>query len=83
MAFEAGVLDVAPETSCMLKGRLQPGRMFLVDTEQGRIVDDEEIKQRVATEQTVSAVARPSTWSTSNDLPAPRLMRRHPITTRC
>ncbi len=36
-------------TSCS-KGRLQPGRMFLVDTEQGRIVADEEIKQKIATE---------------------------------
>ena len=35
----------------MRKGRLQPGRMFLVDTEQGRIIDDEEIKRTVATEQ--------------------------------
>ena len=31
-------------------GRLQPGRMFLVDTEAGRIVDDEELKQQIATE---------------------------------
>ena len=36
------------------KGRLQPGRMFLVDTEQGRIVDDEEIKRTIASEQSVS-----------------------------
>ena len=39
-----------PTTSCT-KGRLQPGRMFLVDTEQGRIVDDEEIKRTIATER--------------------------------
>ena len=35
----------------MQKGRLQPGRMFLVDTEQGRIIDDEEIKRTIATQQ--------------------------------
>ena len=35
----------------LLKGRLQPGRMFLVDTEQGRIVDDEEIKRAIANER--------------------------------
>ncbi len=35
----------------MSKGRLQPGRMFLVDLEQGRIIADEEIKQKIATEQ--------------------------------
>ncbi|MBL8266660.1 glutamate synthase large subunit [Steroidobacter sp.] len=50
MASEAGVLDIAPE-NILLKGRLQPGRMFLVDTEQGRIVEDEEIKKAVTTER--------------------------------
>jgi glutamate synthase (ferredoxin) len=49
MASEAGVLDLPPE-QIVQKGRLQPGRMFLVDTEQGRIIDDEEIKRSVATE---------------------------------
>ena len=49
MASEAGVLDVPPE-DIVQKGRLQPGRMFLVDTEQGRIIDDEEIKRTVVTE---------------------------------
>lgn len=43
MASEAGVLDVEPE-NVALKGRLQPGKIFLVDTEQGRIIDDKEIK---------------------------------------
>jgi len=50
MASEAGVLDVPPE-DVVRKGRLQPGRMFLVDTEQGRIIEDEEIKQKVASER--------------------------------
>ncbi|HUN27830.1 MAG TPA: glutamate synthase large subunit [Steroidobacteraceae bacterium] len=50
MASEAGVLEVPPQ-SVLRKGRLQPGRMFLVDTEQGRIVEDEEIKQQVAGER--------------------------------
>jgi len=50
MASEVGVLDVPPER-VLQKGRLQPGRMFLVDTEEGRIVADEEIKQKIATEQ--------------------------------
>jgi glutamate synthase (ferredoxin) len=43
MASETGVLPVKPE-DVRIKGRLQPGRMFLVDTEQGRIVSDDEIK---------------------------------------
>ncbi|MCZ6891636.1 MAG: glutamate synthase subunit alpha, partial [Chloroflexi bacterium] len=47
MASEVGVLDVAPE-DVVYKGRIQPGRMFLVDTAEGRIVDDEEIKAEMA-----------------------------------
>ncbi|MCX6977927.1 MAG: glutamate synthase large subunit, partial [Verrucomicrobia bacterium] len=50
MASEAGVLPIAPERIA-IKGRLQPGRMFLVDMEQGRIVADDEIKSRIASEQ--------------------------------
>ncbi|MEZ5565334.1 MAG: glutamate synthase large subunit [Gammaproteobacteria bacterium] len=50
MASEAGVLDIPPE-NVLRKGRLQPGKMFLVDTEEGRIVDDEEIKRQVANER--------------------------------
>ncbi|MFP4372786.1 MAG: glutamate synthase large subunit [Spirochaetaceae bacterium] len=47
MASEVGVLDIPPE-KVKLKGRLQPGRMFLVDFEQGRIVDDDELKDIIA-----------------------------------
>jgi glutamate synthase (NADPH) large chain len=47
LASETGVLPVKPE-DVRSKGRLQPGRMFLVDTVEGRIVPDEEIKQRLA-----------------------------------
>jgi glutamate synthase domain-containing protein 2/glutamate synthase domain-containing protein 1/glutamate synthase domain-containing protein 3 len=50
MASEAGVLDLPPER-ILRKGRLQPGRMFLVDTEEGRIVEDEEIKAKIASER--------------------------------
>ncbi len=49
LASEVGVLDVAPER-VVRKGRLQPGRMFLVDTEQHRIVSDDEIKAELAAE---------------------------------
>ncbi|HXH59595.1 glutamate synthase large subunit [Iamia sp.] len=49
MASEVGVLDIDPAT-IVSRGRLQPGRMFLVDTEQGRIVGDEEIKSTLAGE---------------------------------
>lgn len=47
MASEVGVLDIEP-SNVAYKGRLQPGRMFLVDFEQGRIIDDEELKADVA-----------------------------------
>ncbi len=50
MASETGVLDIPPE-NVALKGRLQPGRMFLVDTSLGRIVQDEEIKASMAARQ--------------------------------
>jgi glutamate synthase (ferredoxin) len=50
MASEAGVLPIEPERVA-LKGRLQPGRMFLVNMKEGRIVADEEIKQSIVTAQ--------------------------------
>ncbi len=49
MASESGVLDIPPQ-DIVSKGRLQPGRVFLVDTEQGRIIEDEEIKAQLANE---------------------------------
>ena len=50
MASEAGVLDTPPE-NVLQKGRLQPGRMFLVDTAEGRIIEDEEIKGKIVSER--------------------------------
>ena len=47
LSSEAGVLDIAQDT-IVEKGRLAPGRMFLVDTAAGRIIDDEEIKAELA-----------------------------------
>ena len=47
MASEVGVLDVPPER-ILLKERLHPGRIFLIDTKQGRIVADDEIKRDLA-----------------------------------
>ncbi len=49
LASEVGVLDVPPE-EIAFKGRLAPGRMLLVDTQQGRIIHDEEIKSTMAGE---------------------------------
>ncbi|HVA76799.1 MAG TPA: glutamate synthase large subunit [Candidatus Binataceae bacterium] len=69
MASETGVLDIPPEQVAS-KGRLQPGRMFLVDTALGRIVQDEEIKEGFAARQPYR------TWLDENllkleELPAP------------
>ena len=71
MASEVGVLDIPP-ADILSKGRLQPGRMFLVDTGAGRIVDDEELKQQIATEHPYSQ------WLKDNvvrleELPSPPL----------
>ncbi len=81
MASEAGVLPVAPE-NVLLKGRLQPGRMFLVDMKEGRIIADEELKQRCAG-------AHPyQQWLDANhvllgNLPESPKVEATDITTRC
>jgi glutamate synthase domain-containing protein 2/glutamate synthase domain-containing protein 1/glutamate synthase domain-containing protein 3 len=71
MASETGVLEVEPQ-NVRYKGRLQPGRMFLVDIEKGRIVDDHEIKAEIAAAQPYRQ------WLTQNlitfdNLPQPEL----------
>jgi glutamate synthase (NADPH/NADH) large chain len=50
MASEVGVLSIPPE-NILLKGRLQPGKMFLIDTREGRIIDDAELKHKIAGER--------------------------------
>ncbi|MGA9508589.1 MAG: glutamate synthase large subunit [Candidatus Sulfotelmatobacter sp.] len=74
MASEAGVLDVAPE-KVKMKGRLQPGKMFLVDTVEGRIVSDKEIKSRLASQQPYADWLKEN-QITINHLPEPS--RTHP-----
>ena len=74
MASEAGVLPVRPE-NVKFKGRLQPGKMLLADLSEGRIVPDEEIKQKLASRKPYGQ------WLKENqvnlhDLPAPS--RWHP-----
>src|SRR6476646_10344996 len=49
-ASEAGVIDV-PSAEIVAKGRLQPGKMFLIDTAQGRIVSDDEIKEGLSKQE--------------------------------
>ena len=50
LSSETGVLPVKPE-NVKMKGRLQPGKMFLIDLEQGRIVSDNEVKDQLASRQ--------------------------------
>ncbi|HDZ77068.1 MAG TPA: glutamate synthase subunit alpha, partial [Candidatus Omnitrophica bacterium] len=74
MASEVGVLDIAP-VDILLSGRLEPGKMFFIDTEKGCIVDDETIKEEMAN-------ARPyKQWLSDNvvkleDLPAPKTIAK-------
>ena len=49
LSSEVGVLDIAPE-EILYKDRLRPGRMLLVDTKEGRIISDEEVKALIAAE---------------------------------
>ncbi|MDF2884415.1 MAG: gltB [Clostridiaceae bacterium] len=50
LASEAGVIGIKPE-DVVVKGRVQPGKMFLVDTKQGRIISDEELKKEICLSQ--------------------------------
>ena len=51
MASEVGVLNNIPPENILMKGRLQPGKMFLIDTREGRIIDDGELKHSIAGEK--------------------------------
>jgi glutamate synthase domain-containing protein 2/glutamate synthase domain-containing protein 1/glutamate synthase domain-containing protein 3 len=82
LASETGVLD-EPAENVLRKGRLQPGHLFLVDLERGRIVEDEEIKREVAGRQPYG------TWFADgvvhlSDLPErpPRVPRVEPLRSR-
>jgi glutamate synthase domain-containing protein 2/glutamate synthase domain-containing protein 1/glutamate synthase domain-containing protein 3 len=73
LASEAGVLDV-PAGNIKQKGRLQPGKMFLVDTIEGRIVSDREFKRRLAIRQPYAEWLRQ--WQiTLDQLPEPARVR--------
>jgi glutamate synthase (ferredoxin) len=69
MASEVGVLDI-PAENILEKGRLQPGRMFLVDTSQGRIVGDEEIKKEISSAHPYGQWLKDN-MITMGDLPKP------------
>ena len=50
MSSEIGVLDIDPE-DVIQHGRLEPGKMFLVDMNEGRIIEDEEVKKAIVTKR--------------------------------
>jgi glutamate synthase (NADPH) large chain len=75
MASETGVLWIDP-ASIVKKGRLHPGKMFVVDMEQGRIISDEELKQSICAQQPYAD------WLHQNkirleELPEPRVAFTH------
>jgi glutamate synthase (ferredoxin) len=74
MASEVGVLDLSPE-DIVLKERLHPGRIFLVDTAQGRIISDEEIKRELAAAQPYGRWVAENLVDI-NDLPTPPYLPR-------
>lgn len=69
MASEVGVLQVDP-ANVKEKGRLQPGRMFLVDFEQGRLIPDDEVKKDIATRRDYAG------WLTKNRVELKSLPRK-------
>lgn len=75
MASETGVLPIDPAI-IKEKGRLQPGKMFVVDMEQGRIISDEELKQQICSQKPYAE------WLNKykirlEELPEPRVMFTH------
>ncbi len=82
MASETGVLPIKPE-DIEMKGRLQPGRMLLVDLQQGRIVPDSEIKHQLSSRQPYGEWIKEN-QITLNALPEPpRVMESDHDTIRC
>ena len=75
MASETGVLPIAPSL-IKEKGRLQPGKMFVVDMEQGKIISDEDLKQSICSQKPYAE------WLNKykirlEELPEPRVMFTH------
>ncbi|KAI0687133.1 NADPH-dependent glutamate synthase [Cytidiella melzeri] len=68
-ASEVGAIYIPPEL-VVSKGRLKPGRMLLVDTEEGRIVDDKELKRNTARKQNFAS------WIEGNMLEVPNIVKR-------
>lgn len=76
MASESGVIDVEPD-NVVLRGRLQPGRIFVADLEEGRIITDDELKTQIATQQPYANWVSEYNINIS-DLPTPQQEMRQP-----
>ena len=76
MASEAGVLDV-DQSKVVSKGRLQPGKMFIVDMEEGRIIPDDELKNKICSEKPYAEWLKRYKIKLS-DLPDPLGEWKHP-----
>jgi len=72
MASEVGALEIAPER-IIAKGRLEPGKMFLVDLQQGRILDDHELKHALASAQPYGRWLHDNMVPLANLPPAPEV----------
>ena len=79
MASEVGVLPIEPENVAQ-KGRLQPGRMFLIDTQLGRIVDDGELKEEISTRRPYRRWVEMNRLSIEDLPPGPPLYEGNPET---
>ncbi len=79
MASETGVLDIPPE-KIVKKWRIEPGRMFMLDTEEGRIVDDTEIKRQLCDRQPYGQWLRDNKVHI-DDLPEPPSVNGHELET--
>ena len=80
LASETGVITVAPE-HVQRKGRLAPGKLFLLDLDEGRIVDDEEVKRRIVSRASRTASGTSQSVVHIDDLPErePRVPRVEPL----
>jgi glutamate synthase domain-containing protein 2/glutamate synthase domain-containing protein 1/glutamate synthase domain-containing protein 3 len=79
MASEAGVVQFPPEKTCR-KGRLQPGHMFFVDTAEGRIISDNEIKSKIARQKPYRRWLDENKIELRGLFDAPRLVQTDPET---
>ena len=79
LASEAGVVEFPPE-KIRRKGRLRPGRMFLVDTEEGRIITDNEVKSKIARQKPYRRWLGDNRIELRGLFDAPKLVRSDPLT---